>query len=39
MRYDEEMTLSDALSHADESLYEAKKHRVKEVAKPEKRNG
>lgn len=39
MRYDDEMTLSDALSHADESLYEAKKHRVKEVAKPEKRNG
>ena len=26
-------SLSDALSHADESLYEAKKHRVKEVAK------
>ena len=29
----EHLSLSDALSHADESLYEAKKHRVKEVAK------
>lgn len=29
----EHVSLSDALSHADESLYEAKKHRVKEVAK------
>ena len=28
----EHLSLSDALSHADESLYEAKKHRVKEVA-------
>lgn len=33
MTYKEHLSLSDALSHADESLYEAKKNRVKEVAK------
>lgn len=33
MEPDKTMSLQDALSHADESLYEAKKHRVKSVAK------
>lgn len=33
MEPDDSMSLKDALSHADESLYEAKKHRIKSVAK------
>ena len=33
MKADENLTLHDALSHADASLYEAKKNRIKSVAK------
>ena len=33
MEAEEDLTLHDALSHADASLYEAKKNRVKSVAK------
>lgn len=33
MEPDSEMSLHDALSHADESLYEAKKHRSKNIEK------